>query len=173
MKKKLVVVIAFLIASSVNYAQSFFDKLEYMEGVDMVVVTKDAFEMLSKFQDIKIEDNQTMKVFSLINDLQELKVFTTNDANNAKKMDQMVSQVIKEQKLTELMRVKDEDTRMKIYVKATKNKAYVSEVLMFVNGAGKKSNKNVESVIISLTGRIDIQKISEITDTLVNESNEK
>ena len=173
MKKKLVVVIAFLIASSVNYAQSFFDKLEYMEGVDMVVVTKDAFEMLSKFQDIKIEDNQTMKVFSLINDLQELKVFTTNDANNGKKMDQMVSQVIKEQKLTELMRVKDEDTRMKIYVKATKNKAYVSEVLMFVNGAGKKSNKNVESVIISLTGRIDIQKISEITDTLVNESNEK
>ncbi|MDB4171202.1 DUF4252 domain-containing protein [Polaribacter sp.] len=171
--KKLVVVIAFLIASSVNYAQSFFDKLEYMEGVDMVVVTKDAFEMLSKFQDIKIEDNQTMKVFSLINDLQELKVFTTNDANNGKKMDQMVSQVIKEQKLTELMRVKDEDTRMKIYVKATKNKAYVSEVLMFVNGAGKKSNKNVESVIISLTGRIDIQKISEITDTLVNESNEK
>ena len=171
--KKLLVVIAFLIASSLNYAQSFFDKLEYMEGVDMVVVTKDAFEMLSKFQDIKIEDNQTMKVFSLINDLQELKVFTTNDANNAKKMDQMVSQVIKEQKLTELMRVKDEDTRMKIYVKATKNKAYVSEVLMFVNGAGKKSNKNVESVIISLTGRIDIQKISEITDTLVNESNEK
>jgi len=171
--KKLVVVIAFLIASSVNYAQSFFDKLEYMEGVDMVVVTKDAFEMLSKFQDIKIEDNQTMKVFSLINDLQELKVFTTNDANNAKKMNQMISQAIKEQKLTELMRVKDEDTRMKIYVKATKNKAYVSEVLMFVNGTGKKSNKNVESVIISLTGRIDIQKISEITDTLVNESNEK
>ena len=171
--KKLVIVIVFLIASSVSYAQSFFDKLEYMEGVDMVVVTKDAFEMLSKFQDIKIEDNQTMKVFSLINDLQELKVFTTIDANNAKKMDQMVSQVIKEQKLTELMRVKDEDTRMKIYVKATKNKAYVSEVLMFVNGAGKKSNKNVESVIISLTGRIDIQKISEITDTLVNESNEK
>ena len=171
--KKLVIVIVFLIASSVSYAQSFFDKLEYMEGVDMVVVTKDAFEMLSKFQDIKIEDNQTMKVFSLINDLQELKVFTTNDANNAKKMNQMVSQAIKEQKLTTLMRVKDEDTRMKIYVKATKNKAYVSEVLMFVNGAGKKSNKNVESVIISLTGRIDIQKISEITDTLVNESNEK
>ncbi|MEN8745877.1 MAG: DUF4252 domain-containing protein [Polaribacter sp.] len=171
--KKLVIVIVFLIASSVSYAQSFFDKLEYMEGVDMVVVTKDAFEMLSKFQDIKIEDNQTMKVFSLINDLQELKVFTTNDANNAKKMNQMVSQAIKEQKLTTLMRVKDEDTRMKIYVKTTKNKAYVSEVLMFVNGAGKKSNKNVESVIISLTGRIDIQKISEITDTLVNESNKR
>lgn len=144
-----------------------------MEGVDVVVVTKDAFEMLSKFQDIKIDGNQTMKVFSLINDLQELKIFTTNDANNANKMDKMVSKAIKVQKLTELMRVKEEDTRMKIYVKTTKNKSYVSEVLMFIKGVGKKTNKNIESIIISLTGNIDVQKISEITDTLVKESNRK
>ena len=50
--KKLVIVVAFLIASSASYAQSFFDKLEDMDGVDVVVVTKDAFEMLSKFKDI-------------------------------------------------------------------------------------------------------------------------
>ena len=171
--KKIVIVIAFLIASPVNYAQSFFDKLEDMDGVDVVVVTKDAFEMLSKFQDIKIDDNQTMKVFSLINDLRELKIFTTNDAHNANKMDKMVGKAIKTQKLTELMRVKEEDTRIKIYLKATKDKAYVSEVLMFIKGVGKKTNKNVESVIISLTGTIDIKKISEITDTFVKEVNKK
>ncbi|CAI8359266.1 MAG: Uncharacterised protein [Polaribacter sp. SA4-10] len=173
MKKIIIIVVAFLIASSASYAQSFFDTLEDMEGVDVVVVTKDAFEMLSKFQDIKIDGNQTMKVFSLINDLQELKIFTTNDANNANKMDKMVSKAIKVQKLTELMRVKEEDTRMKIYVKTTKNKSYVSEVLMFIKGVGKKTNKNIESIIISLTGNIDVQKISEITDTLVKESNRK
>tara|TARA_B110001469_G_C9633853_1_gene317425 strand:+ start:1077 stop:1595 length:519 start_codon:yes stop_codon:yes gene_type:complete len=171
--KKTIIVVAFLIASSASYAQSFFDTLEDMEGVDVVVVTKDAFEMLSKFQDIKIDGNQTMKVFSLINDLQELKIFTTNDANNANKMDKMVSKAIKVQKLTELMRVKEEDTRMKIYVKTTKNKSYVSEVLMFIKGVVKKTNKNIESVIISLTGNIDVQKISEITDTLVKEANRK
>lgn len=173
MKKIIIIVVAFLIASSASYAQSFFDTLEDMEGVDVVVVTKDAFEMLSKFQDIKIDGNQTMKVFSLINDLQELKIFTTNDANNANKMDKMVSKAIKVQKLTELMRVKEEDTRMKIYVKTTKNKSYVSEVLMFIKGVGKKTNKNIESIIISLTGNIDVQKISDITDTLVKESNRK
>jgi hypothetical protein len=37
----------------------------------------------------------------------------------------------------------------------------------------KKTNKNIESVIISLTGNIDVQKISEITDTLVKEANRK
>ena len=171
--KKIIIVVAFLIASSASYAQSFFDTLEDMEGVDVVVVTKDAFEMLSKFQDIKIDGNQTMKVFSLINDLKELKIFTTNDSNKANKMDKMVSKAIKVQKLTELMRVKEEDTRMKIYVKTTKNKSYVSEVLMFIKGVGKKTNKNIESVIISLTGNIDVQKISEITDTLVKEANRK
>jgi alpha-acetolactate decarboxylase len=166
--KKLVIVVAFLIASSASYAQSFFDKLEDMDGVDVVVVTKDAFEMLSKFKDIQLEGNQTMKVFSLIKELKELRVFTTDDSAIANKMDEMVSKLIKNNRLTELMRVKDDDSRVKIYVKTTKNKDYVSEVLMFVKGIEKKTKENVDSVIISLTGNIDVNKIAEITDTFVN-----
>ncbi|MBT4779739.1 MAG: DUF4252 domain-containing protein [Polaribacter sp.] len=171
--KKLVIVVAFLIASSASYAQSFFDKLEDMDGVDVVVVTKDAFEMLSKFKDIQLEGNQTMKVFSLIKELKELRVFTTDDSAIANKMDEMVSKLIKNNRLTELMRVKDDDSRVKIYVKTTKNKDYVSEVLMFVKGIEKKTKENVDSVIISLTGNIDVNKIAEITDTFVNETNKK
>jgi len=71
------------------------------------------------------------------------------------------------------MRVKDDDSRVKIYVKTTKNKDYVSEVLMFVKGIEKKTKENVDSVIISLTGNIDVNKIAEITDTFVNETNKK
>ncbi|MEN8912875.1 MAG: DUF4252 domain-containing protein [Polaribacter sp.] len=171
--KKLVIVVAFLIASSASYAQSFFDKLEDMDGVDVVVVTKDAFEMLSKFKDIQLEGNQTMKVFSLIKELKELRVFTTDEPSIANKMDEMVSKSIKNNRLTELMRVKDDDSRVKIYVKTTKNKDYVSEVLMFVKGIEKKTKENVDSVIISLTGNIDVNKIAEITDTFVNETNKK
>ncbi|MDB9922307.1 DUF4252 domain-containing protein [Polaribacter sp.] len=171
--KKLVIVVAFLIASSASYAQSFFDKLEDMDGVDVVVVTKDAFEMLSKFKDIQLEGNQTMKVFSLIKELKELRVFTTDDSAIANKMDEMVSKLIKNNRLTELMRVKDDDSRVIIYVKTTKNKDYVSEVLMFVKGIEKKTKENVDSVIISLTGNIDVNKIAEITDTFVNETNKK
>ena len=171
--KKLVIVVAFLIASSASYAQSFFDKLEDMDGVDVVVVTKDAFEMLSKFKDIQLEGNQTMKVFSLIKELKELRVFTTDDSAIANKMDEMVSKLIKNNRLTELMRVKDDDSRVKIYVKTTKNKDYVSEVLMFVKGIEKKTKENVDSVIISLTGNIDVNKIAEITDSFVNETNKK
>ena len=163
--KKLVIVVAFLIASSASYAQSFFDKLEDMDGVDVVLVTKDAFEMLSKFKDIQIEGNQTMKVFSLIKELKELRVFTTDKSGIANKMDEIVSKSIKNNRLTELMRVKDDDSRVKIYVKTTKKKDYVSEVLIFMRGIEKKTKENVDSVIISLTGNINVNKIAQITDT--------
>lgn len=163
--KKIMLLIAFLVAPMVTNAQSFFDTLEDMDGVDVVVVTKDAFEMISKFKNVKIEDNETLKVFEMIQDLKELRVFSTNDATIADKMDGMVKTAIKKQNLIEFMRVKSDDSRVKIYMKTGKNKDFVSEVLMFVKGVNKKTKNNVDSVIISLTGNIDINKMSELADT--------
>jgi hypothetical protein len=86
-------------------------------------------------------------------------------------MENMVNLAIKKQKLTQLMRIKQDDSRIKIYVKATKNKNYVSEVLMFVKGLDKETKGISESMVLSLTGNIDINKMSDYTDRIVNESN--
>jgi alpha-acetolactate decarboxylase len=169
--KKIIILLTFFVASTTSYAQSFFDSLEDMDGVSVVVVNKDLFDLLSKFESEQVKNNQTMKVFSMVQELKELKIFTTDDAVIANKMDKMVSKAIKKQNLTELMRVKDDDSRIKIYVKASKNKDYVSEVLMFIRGIDKRTKENVDSVIVSLTGNIDINKMSEITDTFVKEVN--
>ena len=163
--KKIILLIALVVTPIVTSAQSFFDKLEDMDGVDVVVVTKDAFEMISKFKNVKIEDNETLKVFEMIQELKELKVFSTDNASIANKMDGMVKDAIKQKNLTEFMRVKSDDSRVKIYMKTGKNKDYVSEVLMFVKGINKKTKENVDSVIISLTGNIDINKLSDLADT--------
>ena len=163
--KKILVLIAFVVAPMVTNAQSFFEALEDMDGVDVVVVTKDAFELISKFKNIKIDDNEGMKVFQMIQDLKEFKMFSTEKIAVASKMGNMVNTAIKKQNLTELMRIKEDDSRVKIYVKASKNKDYVSEVLMFVKGISKKTNKMSEAMVISLTGNIDINKMSELADT--------
>lgn len=163
--KKIILLIAFVVAPMVSNAQSFFDTLEDMDGVDVVVVTKDAFELISKFKNLNIDDNEGMKVFQMIQDLKEFKMFSTDDTAVANKMGTMVNAAIKKQKLTELMRIKEDDSRVKIYVKASKNKDYVSEVLMFVKGISKKTDKMSEAMIISLTGNIDINKMSELADT--------
>ena len=163
--KKIAILIALVVAPMATSAQSFFDNLEDMNGVDMVVVTKDAFELISKFNNVKIDDNEGMKVFQMIQDLKEFKMFSTKDVNIANKMEAMANSSIKKQNLTQLMRIKEDNSHVKIYVKSTKNKDYVSEVLMFIKGIDKKTKGGAEAMIVSLTGNIDINKMAELADT--------
>ena len=163
--KKIILLIALTITSMVTSAQSFFDALEDMDGVDMVVVNKDMFELLSKFNPDKMKDNEAMQIFAMINDLKSFKMFSTDDSFIADKMEVMTNTAIKKHNLTELMRIKEDDSRIKIYVKATKNKEYVSEVLMFIKGIDKQTKGISKSMIISLTGSIDINKMSDLADT--------
>ncbi|TXD49311.1 DUF4252 domain-containing protein [Polaribacter sp. IC073] len=168
--KKIILLIAFIVTSMVTSAQSLFDSLEELDGVDMVVVTKDAFELLSKFSPEKFKDSEEMQVFQMIKDLKEFKMFSTEDKAIADKMETMVNSSIKKQNLTQLMRIKEDDTRVKIYVKSTKNKDFVSEVLMFIKGIDKRTNGMSEAMIISLTGNIDINKMSDLADTFTKKS---
>ncbi|MEZ7915782.1 MAG: DUF4252 domain-containing protein [Polaribacter sp.] len=163
--KKIILLIALTITSMVTSAQSFFDALEDMDGVDMVVVNKDMFELLSKFNPDKMKDNEAMQIFAMINDLKSFKMFSTDDSFIADKMEVMTNTAIKKNNLTELMRIKEDDSRIKIYVKSTKNKEYVSEVLMFIKGIDKQTKGISKSMIISLTGIIDITKMSDLADT--------
>lgn len=170
--KKIIVIIAFLVTPMLSNAQSIFDSLEDMDGVDMVVVTKDAFQLLNKFKpkDVKTDGNEVMQAFEMINNLNEFKMFSTDNMDIASKMEKMVNTTIKSNSLTELMRIKEDGSRVKIYVKATSNKDYVSEVLMFVKGIDKKTNGVSEAMVLSLTGNIDVNKMSEFTDKMVKEN---
>ncbi|MGB0880477.1 MAG: DUF4252 domain-containing protein [Polaribacter sp.] len=170
--KKIILLIALVITPALSYGQSMFDALEEMDGVDAIIVNKDAFEILSKFN-VESDDNEAMEVFKMIQDLKELKIFSTDNVSIANKMDGMVKSAIKGSKLTELMRIKEDESRVKIYVKTGSKKDYVSEVLMFVKGIDKKTKGNSESVIISLTGLIDINKLSKIADTFTKENDVK
>ncbi len=158
--KKIVFVLTFILSSGITFGQSIFDKLEDLEQVSSVIITKDAFELIKKFPDAKSED---MEIFNAVKGLNELKVFSTEEDGVASKMEGMVNSAIKKSSLTQLMRVKDKGSRVKIYVKSTKNKDIVSEVLMFVKASGDNKGKK-SSTIISLTGDIDVNKLSKIAN---------
>ncbi len=166
--KKIAILIALIVTPMVTSAQSFFDTLEDMDGVDMVVVTKDAFELISKFKNISTNDNEGLKVFQMIQELKEFKMFSSEDAGIANEMDALFKKAIKKKRLTELMRIKEDKSRIKIYVKTTKNKDFVSEVLMLIKGLDKKTQGYSEAVVVSLTGNIDINKMSKIADTFAS-----
>lgn len=162
--KKVVAIFALMMLPLVSSAQSIFDTLEDMDNISSVIVNKDAFEILSKFNPEKSQGSEAMQVFNMIKELKELRMFSTDSKATSDQMESMVKSEVKSAKLTELMRAKDGNSRVKIYVKASKNKDYVSEVLMFVKEMGENTNSNINTVLVSLTGTIDLNKISELAD---------
>ena len=95
----------------------------------------------------------------------EFKTFSTKIPEIATQMENMVKKAVRAQKLTELMRLKEDNSKVWIYVKTTSNKDLVSEVLMLVKGIDKQTNGMSEALIVSLRGIIDINKMSTLVDT--------
>lgn len=162
--KKIIVLIALVITPAISFGQSMFDKLENMNEVSSFIINKDAFQLLQKFNPDLGDDNEALEVFKMIQNLNELKVFKTENTGVAKEMEVMVKSAVKKSNLTELMRIKDKNSKAKIYVKTGGKKDYVSEVLMYVSGVSELTNGQAESVIVSLTGVIDINKLSKLAD---------
>ena len=79
-----------------------------------------------------------------------------------------VGKYLKSSSLTELMRVKDKDANVKFYIKEGKDSDHVSELLMFVTGIKEieANGRKFETVLLSLTGNIDLNKISSLTNKM-------
>ena len=171
--KKIIIIVVAVALSFNSYAQSsMFDKFEDMEGVSSVIVNQEAFKMLAKFKGGGPEGQEYLE---MVQNLNSFKVFTTEEVEIASQMTAVMTKYLQSASLTELMRVKDEDTNVKIYVPQGKDDDHVSELLMFVNGVGKymkdsDSPIKAETVILSLTGDIDLNKISKLTESHIPNS---
>lgn len=160
--KNLVVVIAFLIASTISFAQGTFDKFEDKEEVTSVVVNKKMFEMMSKVK-VDAKDKEMQQYMNLLKKLDNLKVFTTSNSKVAADMKATVGSYLKSNPLEELMRVNNEGKTVKIYVKSGANENIVKELLMFIEGANAKG---AETIVLSLTGNFNLDEISMLTEKM-------
>ena len=74
------------------------------------------------------------------------------------------------------MEVKDDGSEVKFYVKEGKDSDHVKELLIYVNGIDKAmkgqgveingENRKIETVVVSLTGDINLNEISKLTDKM-------
>jgi len=152
---KLFYTLALIFMTSLGFGQTQFDKYEDMEGVTSVIVNQKAFSLMGK---IGTESDQ--EYLDLIKNIETLKVFATENPAVANQMAIEVEKYLKTSKLEELMRVKDGNDRVNIYVRDGKTDNYVNELFMFV----KSSDESIsETVIICLTGNIDLKQVSKLT----------
>jgi len=125
---------------------------------------------------VDIEDPEAQEYVNMANNITGFKVFTTGDQTISADMNATVQKYLKKSDLEELMRIKDGDQTVNFYVKEGKDENHVKELLMFINGLKEMTKgqnieingqkREIETVILSLTGDIDLRQISRLTNQM-------
>ena len=162
--KKGILVLAIAVLPFMGFSQSLFDKYEDQDNVSSVVVNQSMFNLLSKI-DVDVDDPEARDFMAIAKSLKNLKVYTTDSKAVSADMQASVDKYLKSSSLDELMRVKDSDANVKFYIRPGKDDDHVSELLMFVTGISnvEANGRKFETVLLSLTGDIDLNKISSLT----------
>ncbi len=174
--KKLAIVLAIVLAPVMSFAQGgMFDKYEDMEEVASIIVNSKMFQMLASI-DVDMDDPEAQAYFDMVKKIDNFKVMTTGDEQISANMKADVNRYLKSSNLEELMRIKDGDQNVKFYVREGKDANHVKELLMFITGLkevmkdsdvtinGEK--REFETVVLSLTGDIDLRQVSKITQKM-------
>ena len=175
MKNKLIVlVMAIMLVPLAGMAQkNIFEKYSDDADVTYVSIKPKMFQMIAKMG-INVEDAEAKAYMDMVKSITSFKTIVTDN----KVISADISKWVKSRSggLEELMEVKDDGTEVKFYVKEGKDENHVKELLMFVSGLkemtkeqditinGKK--REIETVLLSLTGDIDLRQVSKLTNQM-------
>ncbi len=174
MKNNLIVlVMAIMLFPLTGMAQkNIFEKYSDNSDVTYVSIKPKMFQMIAKMG-INIEDAEAKAYMDMVKSITSFKTIVTDN----KMISADISKWVKSRSggLEELMEVKDDGTEVKFYVKEGKDSDHVKELLIFVNGIDKVMDekieingkeRKIETVVVSLTGDIDLNEISKLTDKM-------
>jgi hypothetical protein len=130
------------------------------------------FQMIAKMG-INVEDPEAKAYMDMVSSITSFKTIVTDN----KTISADIYKYVKSRSagLEELMEVKDDGTEVKFYVKEGKDADHVKELLIFVNGIDKMMDdkieingkeRKIETVVVSMTGDIDLNQISKLTDKM-------
>ncbi len=167
--KKVIILFIVALVPLTGFSQSIFQEFEDRDKVGTVTISKGMFDLVASMMEGD-SDPEAKELAAMAKNLDGLQVFMTEDKAASADMLKSVKKYLKSSKLEELMRVKDEDTHVKIYIKNGKKDNHVTELLMFVTGLSESKLKidehKFETVLLSLKGDIDLAKIGALTDKM-------
>ena len=174
MKNRLVVfVMAIMLLPLTGLAQSdIFEKYSDNSDVTYVSIKPKMFQMIAKMG-INVEDAEAKAYMDMVKSITSFRTIVTDNKVIAADISKWVKS--RSSSLEELMEVKDAGTNVNFYVKEGKDADHVKELLIFVNGIDKVmkesieingEQRKIETVIVSLTGDIDLNEISKLTDKM-------
>lgn len=175
MKKTLI--ITALITGVFSFSQSVFDKYEDMENVVSMVVNEKMFGMLSQ---MNVGDNDpNASYIQMIKSLKSLNFLTTDDPKTAALLGKDINKYIQTSGMQELMRIRENEGLVQIYVLDGKDANHFSELLMFVKGklpidvSNTVTNTTInldsntpKTLMVHIIGEVDLRQVKGLTSQL-------
>jgi hypothetical protein len=175
MKNRLIVwFMAIMLIPVSGMAQSnIFEKYSDNPDVTYVSIKPKMFQMIAKMG-ISVDDAEAQAYMDMVKSITSFRTIVTDNKAISEDISKWVTS--RSSALEELMEVRDEGTDVKFYVKEGKDSDHVKELLIFVNGIDKAmkgsgveingETRKIETVVVSLTGDINLNEISKLTDKM-------
>lgn len=170
--KWMILVMAIMFLPLTAMAQDIFDKYSDNSDVTYVSIKPKMFQMIANMG-IDVDDDEAKAYMEMVKSITSFKTIVTDNKSISTDISKWVQS--RSSALEELMEVKDSGSEVKFYVKEGKDADHVKELLIFVNGIDKVVNESVEvngqsrkieTVVVSLTGDINLNEISKLTDKM-------
>lgn len=158
--KTIAIFITTLLLTGLTYAQDF-SKYSNMSGVTSVVINKNMFKLMNQIE-LDSDDPEVQEYIDMINNLQDIKIFTTDDPEIAKKLNKDAETYLSNNKLEELMRIQEDGQRVLFMFQPGKSDNEIKQLVMHVNSADGSD----ESVLIIVDGLIDLKQVSKLANKL-------
>ncbi len=174
MKNRLIVfVMAIMLLPLTGMAQkNIFEKYSDSPDVTYVNIKPKMFQMIAKLG-VNTEDKEAQAYMDMVKSITSFRTIVTDNKAISADITKWVNS--RSSSLEELMEVKDDGTEVKFYVKEGKDADHVKELLIFVTGVDKVMKESVEingqkrkieTVVVSMTGDIDLNEISKLTQKM-------
>lgn len=174
MKNRLIVfVMAIMLLPLTGMAQkNIFEKYSDNSDVTYVNIKPKMFQMIAKIG-IDTDDAEAKAYMDMVKSITSFKTIVTDNKAISGDISKWVRS--RSSSLEELMEVKDDGTEVKFYVKEGRDADHVKELLIFVNGIDKVmedkieingKERKIETVVVSMTGDIDLNEISKLTSQM-------
>lgn len=159
MMKNILFLVLFVAPAVIGTAQNF-DEVGNLKHVSETRVTGAMFKMIASFDSDDPEFEELMKT---VGNLKDLRIYTTSDKTSALKMKSIANSFINKNKMELLMSVKEDGQNFALHMLKGNTESKIRELLMFIDDT---DNNKDESVLMVLSGDLDMKQISKITKSL-------
>ena len=158
----------FLLIAPMLMAQSIFDTYQINDRVTYVSISPQMFSMLAKLN-INVEDPEAQEFIELVTQIKTFKLLRTDDPSISTAFFDWTQAYVNENKLVELMQVRDDETTVYFYALQSDQDHIVDELIMLVQEEGEVSERlevEPETVVLLIQGSIDLYRIASLTQKL-------